>query len=633
MVQLDLKLRNVKINNFLSYRDAEFLDIKNYNVLIGKNNSGKSNLYRIFELIINAYKDEKFQKSFLYDKDEELEASIELTFKLSEQFREEVITTLTKGNGLSHTFIQTENREEYPKRNEWNNERILLEWFMNQNYFTDLQVIIKYLPKRNYITFYQVAICSLRIRNPFVLFKLTIDKNKNQVSTVKMESWFQNKDPLDFFLSQNKLKTYGTPGSDRFLSVFNMFKKLDANPLLNIIAEKLVNNFFEHFHFIPDRRSFSSYKPTAKSRETVLDNHGDNLVKFLHMKKVRNQDQWLSDFKLELRQYLDNIEELRQDVDTGDNTHIELRETGLNNPLNYENMGAGILNVAHFLAYTKEMGENNLLFIEEPELFLHPGLKIKLRNKFLELSKFNQIFITTHSREFLYEEEKDCSVYLIKKENNISAINKIPEENFEEIYNELDIDIDRYKLQQSFLYEEDILRQFIRKAMQVKRIEDDLWDFKETLNFWKKSSKSEKREAIIKFCNQVTSFANLSGGILIIGITDKDPKRIVGIDNLEEKIKQIKKVIRIFTEPKKDFIKSKEILMKDDSGIQRNILIIAIKQTKKPITVEQMNGEYICKKRNNTEAETVRYEEILKLKKDISRDNFDYFIHLKQFIK
>ena len=137
----------------------------------------------------------------------------------------------------------------------------------------------------------------------------------------------------------------------------------------------------------------------------------------------------------------------------------------------------------------------------------------------------------------------------------------------------------------------------------------------------------------IKFCNQVTSFANLSGGILIVGITDKDPKRIVGIDNLEEKVKQIKKVIRTFTELKKDFIKSKEILMKDESGIQKGILIIAIKQTKQPIMVEQMDGNYLCKKRNNTEAETVKYEEILKLKKNISKDNFDYFLDLKQFIK
>lgn len=616
----------------MSYRDAEFEDLANYNVFIGKNNSGKSNLYKIFELIINAYKDENILKNFLYN-DEDLEATIELTFKLSKQFREQIITNLIKGNRLNKTFYTTEDKEGYPKRNEWNNERILLKWFMDHKYFTDLQVIIKYLPERNYIMFYQVAICSLRIKNPFVLFKLTIDKSNYGISVVKMARWFQNKTPLDYFLSQINLESYGTPGSGRFHSIFNMFRNVDANPLINMISEKLVNDFFEAFHFIPDRRSYSRDQPITKAKTTRLDNNGDNLVKFLHMKKVTNQDQWLTEFNLELREFIDNVEELRQDVDTGDNTYIELKETGLNIPLKYENMGAGILNISHFLAYTKEMGNNNLLFIEEPELFLHPGLRIRLRDKFLELSKSNQIFITTHSREFLYEEEKECTVYLIQKEDNISVINKIPEENFEEIYNELDIDIDKYKLQQSFLYNEDALRQFIRKAMQQKRIEDDLWDFKETLNFWKKSSKSEKQEAKIKFCNQVTSFANLFGGILIIGITDKDPKRIVGIDNLEEKIKQIKKAIRNFTEPKKDFIKSKGILMKDDSGIQRNILIIAIKQTKQPITVEQMNGEYICKKRNNTEAETVRYEEILKLKKDISRDNFDYFIHLQQFIR
>jgi hypothetical protein len=47
-------------------------------------------------------------------------------------------------------------------------------------------------------------------------------------------------------------------------------------------------------------------------------------------------------------------------------------------------------------------GENLLLFIEEPELFLHPGLQRKLIETFLNENNLNlQLFVTTHSNHFL----------------------------------------------------------------------------------------------------------------------------------------------------------------------------------------------------------------------------------------
>ncbi|MBE1446076.1 ATP-dependent nuclease [Paenibacillus sp. OAS669] len=44
--------------------------------------------------------------------------------------------------------------------------------------------------------------------------------------------------------------------------------------------------------------------------------------------------------------------------------------------------------------------KNMLVFIEEPELFLHPGLQRKLLETFMEFDK-NQYFISTHSNHFL----------------------------------------------------------------------------------------------------------------------------------------------------------------------------------------------------------------------------------------
>ena len=168
--------------------------------------------------------------------------------------------------------------------------------------------------------------------------------------------------------------------------------------------------------------------------------------------------------------------------------------------------------------------------------------------------------------------------------------------------------------------------------MEPQRIEDDLWDLKQTLDFWNRAGKTEKKEAKIKFCDQVTSFANTNGGLIIVGITNDDPKKIVGVDNLEERVKQIKKVIRQFTKPSKDFIRCRNVLIEDINNQMKSCLIVAIKQTEEPILVNHLNDEYICKRRNNTETEIASYEEILRNKETINHANFDFFYYLKEFI-
>ena len=64
----NLILRKVKLNNFLSFKEAEYDNLKNYNVIIGKNSSGKSNLFKVFQMICDAYKNKKrFNKNLLYN--------------------------------------------------------------------------------------------------------------------------------------------------------------------------------------------------------------------------------------------------------------------------------------------------------------------------------------------------------------------------------------------------------------------------------------------------------------------------------------------------------------------------------------------------------------------------------------
>ena len=582
---MNIKLSGIEIKNFLSYKDAKFEDFKDYNVIIGKNSSGKSNLFKIFNLLQDAYSQRELKREQYYNGDETLPLELNLTFTLTSDFRNKILMELLTRNILNRVFEYTKKVDSKFQGFNWRNKKVALEWLKSEGYFNKIKVFLKKydIGKALYIVKIQVFHKDNNYQDLFYFKR--IDKDNFQNSVYNPKAIQKLNVSIDRVFQKNYLANIRTGGIRYIPHLLNEHLNLENYPPVPFIAKELIN-FFENIHTIPDKREFKPMDKISGAIRAGLDPAGSNLVTIIYKKLVTNEYDWISKLNEQLLEFIPEIDELRQEVIDNDNTLLILRENGLNLELILESMGSGILNIAHFIAYIMEIGKDNILCIEEPGLHLHPGLGIKLRDKFLQESKYNQIFITTHSREFLYEDEKECSVYLIQKENTESIANKILEENFEEIYEELDIDIDKYKLQQTFLYNEEALNLLIRKAMEPNRIENDLWDFKQTLNFWEKSSKTEKKKAKIKFCNQVTSFANLDGGILIIGITDKDPKKI-----------------------------------------------IAIKQTKEPIVVEQLDGKYICKIRNNTEAETVKYEEVLKLKEDINKDNFDFFFLFQEYIK
>lgn len=85
MISLNLNLTSISIKNFFSYEDVTFDNIKDYNVLIGKNNSGKSNLIKIFKMINENYNSQSLSKKYLFDEKEDLPHEIFLRFEISQE--------------------------------------------------------------------------------------------------------------------------------------------------------------------------------------------------------------------------------------------------------------------------------------------------------------------------------------------------------------------------------------------------------------------------------------------------------------------------------------------------------------------------------------------------------------------
>ncbi len=117
---MKFKLSEIRIRNFLSYMDVTFSEINRFNVLIGKNNSGKSNLLKIMKFLQNNAKTDEFDKSFLYDSKEVLEMHILLQSLKNVVFYDEI-----EGNGVLSELWKYLNQKLYTRGSPWSCEIIL----------------------------------------------------------------------------------------------------------------------------------------------------------------------------------------------------------------------------------------------------------------------------------------------------------------------------------------------------------------------------------------------------------------------------------------------------------------------------------------------------------------------------
>jgi predicted ATP-dependent endonuclease of OLD family len=128
--------------------------------------------------------------------------------------------------------------------------------------------------------------------------------------------------------------------------------------------------------------------------------------------------------------------------------------------------GAGIREALR-LVLDYEFNEPNILLIEEPEIHLHPALEISMMQYLESISKKCQIFLTTHSTNFINMSNLE-NVYLVSQDNftNVTYLNL--EKALEELPRELGL-----RLSSVFMFErlvfvegptdEDVIRRWSNK--------------------------------------------------------------------------------------------------------------------------------------------------------------------------
>jgi len=193
------------------------------------------------------------------------------------------------------------------------------------------------------------------------------------------------------------------------------------------------------------------------------------------------------------------------------------------------------------------------------------------------------------------------------------------------------LDIEKYNDQMRLLYRESFWRSLITKAKRSNRIERQLWDFKRTLEMWHVGPE-EREKWKVEFCEDVASFANAKGGVLIIGVTNEPPRRIEGILDLENRLKFAKEVLRRHAVYVSDFTHFQQVLMRDEVGRDKTCLVIVVSQTKGVVRVKDQQGKYSFPIRLETGKSRADEDMIKDSKKYVIRDNYNFMSDLYTFL-
>ncbi len=620
---MDLQLTEIKIQNLLSYKNAKFTKLKDYNVLIGKNNVGKSNLFKILRTMQKSFQCSTISQKILFDDNPGFKGKILLTFKLSDTLIKRLLLKLQSINNFLNYIKKIRAFSKF-------DESELINYLIENDYYNSVKIKLLFLNDYPDIFLLQGVYLIHKEKISQSLFEMKKENGKLLIYVLSQSiDRIEKLLSLDDFVRFGKLKRIDQEYPKNDLG--NFFRGAHyRSPYLSFFLPAISDLFRNHLFLIPDNRSFPECLKTAGADTETLKEDGSTLIRYFFKQENDPEGKvWMDQLNLELKEYFPNLRSISQKFKT-DKTEIYYQENNLSIDIEKENKGAAILHITFFLAYLKNIPSDSILLIEEPELYLFPGLQKQLRNKILEKSKNIQTIITTHSRQFLPESSENSSVYSIKKKINQTKVYYVPEEKYIDIYEDLDINIEEYEQQKGLLYNESFWDKFINRA--IIKTEDQLWDFKQTLEMWE-VEKSKRDKFKIKFSERVSAFANEAGGLILIGISDKIPRKIVGVEDTENKINDISKTLMKWSLSKIKYFEIRDLVLKDEKGSLKNIILLAIKQTQNAIGIKHPDGRYSYPLRSGAGTINSSYAAILKTKSDIYSDNFNFFYLIQEFCK
>jgi len=379
-------LKQIRLQNFLSFKDLTIDFNSGLNILVGINGAGKSNLLRAFDMLREGVYNKRL-KEFIFN----------------------------KMGGLDNIFFKEANVNSP-------NNTITLRFTLDGrvvgekgfNFTEDIvyTISLKKLPSSsNYYVHEKIesskGFVYLDFESGSGVLNERVEPTGNKTKLIKYQD----------FVSGQELALSLIFDSDRYFA-------------LSTIRTALAD--MEVYHYFDTTSSSLIRKPSIPTSESRLLPTGTNLPQILNTLKINNKSNFLR-----ITELLKEINPAFTEIDfnfIGGNIELMLGEENLEGSIHVSNISDGTLHYLCLLAILLNNNRGKIVCIDEPELGLHPDMINGLCRLFEEKSFETQFIISTHSENLLDNFNLKDILIFEKDKANSSSVKRYSDDDFKGWY-------------------------------------------------------------------------------------------------------------------------------------------------------------------------------------------------------
>ncbi|UEA16929.1 AAA family ATPase [Pasteurella canis] len=368
-----MKIVSIRVNNFKSLFGEHTINIGDSNIVcfVGENNTGKTTIFSAIDFLINGVVKEKTIQDYKTNFNENLDVEVEITLQgniidIIEGFEQEKYKDYIfyDGNNTETIRLRRSSKKQVIQQGKKNVE-------------LDESKITAFNPKNNQFentTGFDKAIGAI-LETQFIWSEMSASDVIDFSSTKILGKLL--KGSSEKFKESEEWRNFQKAHNEAFISGPNAFNT-QAKPLVDDIQRSLRDFYgkvsLELKFDIPDAQSFTKLGSVFVDDgvNTIISEKGSGMQRALALSIIKVYSDILSKHKVD-----------------------------------------------------KSLQKPIFFFIDEPEISLHPKAQATLISALKEISKYQQIFITTHSPHFLQEFGMDNLVYIVSKENTNTIIKEV----------------------------------------------------------------------------------------------------------------------------------------------------------------------------------------------------------------
>ena len=476
-----ITLKSLHLCNVFSFKDSQFIGFSPLSLLVGSNNSGKSNFFKIIEklqpfsnidrnIIFTNTNHDKVLVHYVFELSDEIINYLIENVKLHSEISRFINFNklIIKDNGLTVKFY------EFLK-----NIHLQSKLFRGGTQYQNYIDLFGFLSKKKSINLIQYSDKGNYQQNINILNPNWKKIIISSLATTIDFAWASNNNP--HILSSQQLS--------KSSSLKNIVDDFDfALFIYNEIIE-----FFKKLQKITEHRNFKSVIPLALEHDSIILKSGANFPDILEL-FIHEDLELLSILRTLIEEFYPEVNEIwSESVKNDSNSSISINSKPFIKEFAekryFDNLGKGIHQILIILTHLLQLGEDYTLMIEEPELFIHPQLQKILYRIIQRFLPFHQIFITTHSPFILNSHDKNSSIHQIAKINNASSVKNIKKGKLTDVIKELGVRPSDILMSNGFLLVEGdkdirLFETLFKDILQEKHIELIPFNGKDKLHYY-----------------------------------------------------------------------------------------------------------------------------------------------------